>query len=227
MTSTPGSDAPTAATTSPPADPQGTLPRFSRATRAVHWATAALFAVCVLTALALYVGPIAVLVGRRVVVSTIHVYAGLALPVPALVGLLVRTVREDARVLERFGPHDWQWLRSRDRRTGRLPIGKFNAGQKLNAAFTSGAVLVMLVSGVMLWQPDPWPVQYRTGATFVHDWLALLFVVVVLGHLRFAFRDPEARRGMRTGSVSRGWARREHPGWAAEHEPRDGPRSPG
>lgn len=194
------------------------LRRFDATTRTVHWATAALFAVCVLTALALYVGPIAVLVGRRTLVSAIHVYAGLALPVPMLVGLLSRAFRTDVRAMERFGPYDWRWLRSRRRRTGELPIGKFNPGQKLNAAFTAGGIVVMLGTGVMLWQPHPWPVQYRTGATFVHDWLALVFVIVVLGHLRFAFRDPESRRGMRTGRVGRGWAKLHHPGWAAEHE---------
>lgn len=196
-----------------PPTPAADVVRFTGAMRAVHWATAILFGVCVLTALALYVGPIAVLIGRRALVATIHVYAGLALPVPAIVGLVARSVRDDARSLERFGPYDWQWLRRRDRRTGTLPIGKFNAGQKLNAAFTCGAILVLLGTGIVLWQPGPWPVQYRTGATFVHDWLALAFIIVVLGHLRFAFRDPQSRRGMRSGRVARSWARREHPGW--------------
>lgn len=185
----------------------------------MHWATAALFGVCVLTAVALYVGPVAVLVGRRALMATIHIYAGLALPVPAIAGLVARSVRDDARSLERFGPYDWQWLRRPDRRTGKLPIGKFNAGQKLNAAFTCGAILVLLGTGIVLWQPGPWPDTYRTGATFVHDWLALAFIIVVLGHLRFAFRDPEARRGMRSGRVRRSWARREHPGWERSRTP--------
>lgn len=194
------------------------LPRFDQATRLVHWATAAVFGCCVLTALALYVGPIAALVGRRPLVAALHIYAGLALPLPALFGLCAKAFRADARALERFGPHDWSWLLSRDRRLGRLPIGKFNAGQKLNAAFTCGAVLLMLGTGLMMWHPGPWPVSLRTGATFVHDWLALAFVIVVCGHLWFASRDPEARRGMRAGAVRRTWARLHHPGWAAEHD---------
>ncbi|HEX6447808.1 MAG TPA: cytochrome b/b6 domain-containing protein [Streptosporangiales bacterium] len=202
----------------------GVVVRFTWPVRWVHWATAVLFGVCALTAVALYVGPVAILVGHRYVVATVHTYAGLGLPVPALLGILARSVRADARSLERFGPHDWEWFKSADRRTGRLPIGKFNPGQKLNAAFVCGAVLLMLATGIILWLPGPWPVVYRTGATFVHDWLALAFVVVVLGHLRFAFRDPEARRGMRTGVVARSWARREHPGWAASVEAAEPPR---
>jgi formate dehydrogenase subunit gamma len=61
-----------------------------------------------------------------------------------------------------------------------------------------------------------WPLSARTGATFVHDWLAAAVAVVVIGHLHFASRDRDARRGMRTGVVPAAWAEREHRGWAAE-----------
>lgn len=194
----------------------GDVHRFDRVTRWVHWTTAALFACCLVTALALYIGPIATAVGRRPLVSALHVYSGLALPLPILLGLLARAFRANLRTLDRFHKHDWQWLRSRRNRLSHLPVGKFNAGQKLNAAFTAGAILVLLGTGLMLWYPDPWPVYLRTGATFVHDWLALAFVIVVAGHLWFASRDPEARRGMRTGAVSKDWAWLHHPGWAAQ-----------
>jgi formate dehydrogenase subunit gamma len=56
----------------------------------------------------------------------------------------------------------------------------------------------------------------RTGATFVHDATALAVIVVTLGHISFAWADPEARVGLRTGSVSAVWANHEHPLWAAE-----------
>ncbi len=62
----------------------------------------------------------------------------------------------------------------------------------------------------------------RTGATFVHDWLALAVFVVVLGHIYMAYNDSTARRGMRTGAVPVWWARREHSAWAAELAGRDG-----
>ena len=52
----------------------------------------------------------------------------------------------------------------------------------------------MLGSGVMLFWPDPLnlPLPLRVGATFVHDWLALAVFVVVLGHIWYAAREPEA-----------------------------------
>jgi formate dehydrogenase subunit gamma len=199
----------------------GWLDRFSPAERWVHRGTAALLGTCLVTAAFLYVGPLAVLVGRRPLVATVHVWSGYLLPVPLLLGLLSRAVRADLRVLNRWSPADWDWLRSRDRRSGRVRVGKFNAGQKLNAAFIAGAILVMLGTGLVMAHPDPWPVALRTGATFVHDWLALAVLVVVLGHLAYALNDPVARAGLRHGRVPLWWAERDHRAWAdeAEHPP--------
>ncbi|MEN3361036.1 MAG: formate dehydrogenase subunit gamma [Mycobacteriales bacterium] len=192
----------------------GTLERFTQAERWVHRGTAVLLGACLATAAILYFGPLAVLVGRRALVVRVHVLAGLGLPVPALAGWLSAAFRADVRELNRFHPVDGEWLRSRDRRSGRLKVGKFNAGQKLNAAFTVGAIIVMLGTGVIMQYGQHWPLYLRTGATFVHDWLSAAVGVVVLGHLYFAYHDREARRGMRTGQVPASWAQREHRGWA-------------
>ncbi|MEU1403867.1 cytochrome b/b6 domain-containing protein [Streptomyces sp. NPDC005728] len=199
-----------------PAPPSARIRRFSRAERWVHRTTAALMGVCVLTAACLYIPQLAVLVGRRALVVRIHEYAGLALPVPVLLGLASRAFRTDLRFLNRFGPHDRMWLRAalvRDKRRSSRPAGKFNAGQKVYAAWIAGATLVMLGTGLMMWFTHLTPLMWRTSATFVHDWLALTIGVVLAGHIGMALGDPEARRGLRTGSVSREWAKREHPLW--------------
>lgn len=200
-------DAPAAATT---------VRRFSRAERWVHRTTAALMGVCVLTAACLYIPELAELVGRRALVVTVHEWAGLALPVPVLAGLASRAFRGDLRLLNRFGPHDRVWLRAalrRDKRRAARPAGKFNAGQKIYAAWIAGATLVMLGTGLIMWFTHLTPLVWRTSATFVHDWLALTVGIVLAGHIGMALADPEARRGMRTGSVSGEWAEREHPLW--------------
>ncbi|MBA2946463.1 cytochrome b/b6 domain-containing protein [Streptomyces himalayensis] len=190
--------------------------RFTRAERWVHRTTAALMSVCVATAASLYVPQLAELVGRRALVVILHEWSGLLLPVPALAGLASRAFRADLRLLNRFGPHDRRWLRAvvrRDRRPESRPAGKFNAGQKTYAAWTAGAVLVMLGTGLLMWFTHLTPLVWRTGATFVHDWLALTIGIVLAGHIGMALADPEARRGLRTGSVDREWAKREHPLW--------------
>ncbi|MDT0389910.1 cytochrome b/b6 domain-containing protein [Streptomyces sp. DSM 41921] len=190
--------------------------RFTPAQRRVHRTTAVLMGVCVATAACLYVPQLAELVGRRALVVTLHVWAGLALPVPVLAGLASRAFRADLGRLNRFGPHDRTWLRAalhRDRRHASRPAGKFNAGQKIYAAWVAGASVVMLATGLMMWLTHLTPLLWRTSATFVHDWLALTLGIVLAGHIGMALADPEARRGMRTGSVSREWADREHPLW--------------
>ena len=190
--------------------------RFSRAERYLHRSIAGLTFVLLATAAVLYLPSISVLVGNRPLVSDIHVIAGFALPIPIVLALFSRAFRRDADSLNRFTPSDWQWLRSRDRRSGRIPVGKFNAGQKLNSAFTLGWILVMLLTGSIMFFNSYFPDDIRTGATFVHDWLTLLIVVVVGGHIYMAMGDAEARVGMRTGEVSEDWAKREHPEWVSE-----------
>ena len=85
---------------------------------------------------------------------------------PFLLGLASRAFRADLRRLNRFGPHDRTWLRAarrRDRRPASRPAGKFNAGQKVYAAWIAGAVLVMLATGLLMWftASDPAGVAYE------------------------------------------------------------------
>ncbi|AZS88213.1 formate dehydrogenase [Streptomyces griseoviridis] len=190
--------------------------RFGPAQRWTHRTTAALMGVCVVTAACLYVPQFAELVGRRDLLVRVHEWAGLALPLPVLAGLASRALRADLGHLNRFGPHDTVWLRAalrRDKRRSARPAAKFNAGQKLYAAWIAGATLVMLGTGLLMWFTHLTPLVWRTSATFVHDWLALTVGVVLAGHIGMALGDPESRKGLRTGRVSRSWAEREHPLW--------------
>lgn len=199
-----------------PEDPPASLLRFTRPSRWVHGVTAALMLVCILTAAVLYNGSLAVLVGHRYVVEQVHVWCGFALPVPLIVGLVSRSYRTDLRRLNRFGPRDWQWLRSRSRRDGHIRVGKFNAGQKLNAALSAGAIAALLTSGTVMYLTNVTRLSWRSGATFVHDWFALAVGLLVAGHIVYALRDPVALRSLVTGRVPVRWARREHAEWADE-----------
>jgi len=190
------------------------LERFDRVERYAHWTTASLFGICMLTGAALYAGPISTLVGQRALVRMLHVSAGLALPVPLLVGVAGRwgrKLRADVHRLGRFDDEDRRWLRRGSRPDARL--GKFNPGQKLNAAFLGSAIVVMLASGIVLKWFSLFALDTRVGATFVHDWVALGIWLSVLGHIYLALRDPTALNAMLHGHVPVGWARRERPRW--------------
>lgn len=193
------------------------LERFTAAQRWAHRGLAVLMGICIVTAALLYVDPLSALVGQRSAIATVHFGAGLLLPVPLAVAWFASaSFRRDAGRLNRFHPDDWEWLRSSDRRSGRIPVGKFNAGQKLNSAFTLGAILVLFGTGLMLHYFALFTDDVRTGATFTHDLFAAAVVIVAGGHVWMAARDPEARRGMRTGAVARAWAELEHGAWAEE-----------
>jgi formate dehydrogenase subunit gamma len=215
-----------AATTRPPERATRTgalLLRFDRVERAVHWINAVLFLILVVTGAALYLEPIGALIGRRALVEDIHVYTGLALPIPLIIGLCGwwgRGLRADLRRFNRWTKDDRAWLRAlfqarteRRQRMKVIRVGKFNAGQKLNAAFIAGAALVLLGTGVIMRWYHPWPLDWRTGATFVHDWLALSVGLIILGHIGMALRDWDALRAMVVGTISRAWAKRHAPAW--------------
>lgn len=98
-------------------------------------------------------------------------------------------------------------------------MGKFNAGQKINAIFVAGCIPLMLATGSIMRWFDPFPVAWRTGATFVHDWLALALLAVVIGHIAKALAEPIALRAMRVGSVPADHVRVHHPRWWRELNP--------
>jgi formate dehydrogenase subunit gamma len=200
--------------------------RFDRVERTVHWLNASLFLILIVTGAALYFTPLIALVGRRRLIEQVHLYAGLSLPLPLLLGVAGnwgRNLRGDVSRINRWTEADLEWIRglvdtaSGRRQTASRPrLGKFNAGQKLNAAFVAGGGLVMLGTGALLHWYVPFPLSWRAGATFVHNWVAVIFVVVIVGHITLAIADREVLRAMVGGRVSRAWAARHAPAWLEE-----------
>lgn len=191
------------------------ITRFSRASRAAHWLNAIGFFVLVSTGAVMWGAPGTQWVGYRQVVRNVHFIAGLLVLVPLVVGWLAsRDVRDDVRRLARWSLDDRRWWFRSQRR--RVRLGKFNPGQKANAAFTFAALLTLLGTGFMLKWPDPFGDDLRAGATAVHDWTSYALGLVVIGHIFMALRDRESLRGMAQGTVSDSWARTERPRWHAE-----------
>jgi formate dehydrogenase subunit gamma len=205
----------------PPPREDARIERFTRAERYIHWVTTVLMLALIATGAVLYNDQLAIYTGHRQFIAVVHLYCGFALPIPMAAGVFSKACRADARRLNRHTTQDRLWLRHRAWKHGRveqygLKVGKFNAGQKLNAAFQCGAILVMAGTGTIMWFQNLASVSARTGATFVHDWLALAIGFVIIGHVWFAMGDRHARAGMRRGTVPRSWAEQEHRLWADE-----------
>jgi formate dehydrogenase gamma subunit len=195
------------------------LARFDVGERVLHWLNAVLMLTLLATGSALYIPPISQLVGQRQVVLAIHVYVGIGIPFPLLLTAVARrwgaAFRADARRLNRWTADDKRWLRTRGR-DRLVHSGKFNAGQKLNAAFTVGTIVVMLATGLIMRFPNEWPLSWRTGATFVHDWVYLAAAIAIAGHILYALNDSDSLRSMWSGSIPSSWARRHAPRWYEE-----------
>jgi formate dehydrogenase subunit gamma len=84
----------------------------------------------------------------------------------------------------------------------------------------------MLASGSIMKWFGPFPLSWRTGATFVHDWLAFFLVITITGHIGYALRDGDALRAMVRGWIPASWARRHAPRWWDELNPPEAPSAP-
>ena len=190
--------------------------RFSRAERALHWVLALGFLALLASGLVLYLPELSVLVARRPLVKTLHLYSGIAWLVALALVLALGRKRLTAtlRELDRFDADDRAWLRGR-----RSSPGKFNAGQKLNAALTAAFTLLFAVPGFLLWYGER-NTRFRFASTILlHDGLMYVSLLLLVGHLYLALLRPATRhslRGITTGYVRADWARRRHPKWIAE-----------
>lgn len=210
-----------------PARAQRGVVRFDAFERWAHWASAVLFTVLIVTAIPLYFGSLFGVMVPRFAVEQLHLWAGLALPVPVVAVLLTpggRRLRRDVRRVNDWTIAELAWLRSWGREA--LEADKFNPAQKLNAIVVSASSVVLLVTGVILKWFNLVPVSWRGGATFVHDAFAWLLAIVVAGHVVMAVTHPEALRSMVRGRVSESWAARHAPRWLAERDGRDALESP-
>jgi formate dehydrogenase subunit gamma len=175
---------------------------------------AAAFFVMLATGLILYLPALLTAVGRRPFMKDVHVYTALAW-ICALVLVVVlgdrRALARAARELDVFDADDRRWLRG-----GGVPQGRFNAGQKLNAALTAAFAFLFAVSGFLLWYGER-DTRFRLGGTIVlHDALTYVSVLLLVGHLYLAVIHPRTRhslRGIVLGDVREEWAREHHRKW--------------
>ncbi|HET7045028.1 MAG TPA: cytochrome b/b6 domain-containing protein [Gaiellaceae bacterium] len=190
------------------------LRRFSRTERMLHWVHASAFLTLLATGLILYVPRLAETVGRRPQVKDVHLWTAVAWAAAIVLVVAVGDragLRRTLRELDLFDDDDRLWLR-------RIPArqGRFNAGQKLNAALTASFAVLFAASGVLLWLGER-DTRFRFASTvLLHDGLMYVSLVLLIGHLYLAVIHPATRhslRGMTVGTVRRDWAEEHHAKW--------------
>lgn len=193
------------------------LRRFSRTERAVHWVHAGAFFVLLGSGLVLYLPVLSEFVSRRPLVKGVHIYTAIAWLVALVLIAVVgdrRGLRRTLRELDLFDSDDRRWLVGRH-----VPQGRFNAGQKVNAALTGAFAVLFAVSGFLLWYGER-DTRFRFVSTILlHDGLMYVALVLLVGHLYLALIYPRTRhslRGMTLGTVREDWAREHHAKWVDE-----------
>lgn len=195
------------------------IERFSRTERAAHWVHATAFLALLATGLALYFPSLSELVGRRALLKDLHVYTAVAWVIGLTLVVVLgdrRRIRRTLHELDVYDADDILWLQRYPR-----PQGRFNAGQKVNAALTGAFAVLFAVSGSLLWLGERDHRFQFASTILLHDWLTFFSLVLLVGHLYLALIYPATRhalRGMTTGSVRRDWAARHHEKWVREQE---------
>lgn len=196
--------------------------RFGATERWLHWTLAVSFLLTLATGLGLYFAGLEKLLGGRETVRVVHRFAGAAtVLLPLLVALLGdrRAVRRDLHAIDVWSAADRRWLRGwLWRRVGgrdELPAqGRFNAGQKANSILTGVAIALLAVTGVLVFPGIHPPFQIVSNARDLHNWVWIVFVPVLAGHVFLAALYGPTRpglRGMLDGQVPRDWLEEHHP----------------
>ncbi|MDA8050536.1 MAG: formate dehydrogenase subunit gamma [Rhodospirillales bacterium] len=186
--------------------------------RIAHWIVALCFILLGLSGLALFYPPfffLTALFGGGETARLLHPWLGIVL-VAGYLWLFVRFVSASVPA-----PEDMTWmLRLGDAMSGReenLPeIGKFNPGQKLYFWGMAILILVLLASGIIIWNAyfataTSIPTQ-RIGL-LVHSIAAILAILGFIVHVHMVTWEPGTLRAMVRGSVTGGWGWKHHRKW--------------
>lgn len=197
----------------------GEVPRYSAAERTNHWIVAILFILLAASGLAFFHPSfyfLAWLLGGGAWARILHPFLGVLMFVFFL--FMVMRYWED-NVIQ---PYDREWRKHlRDvinNRESNLPeIGKYNIGQKQLFWTMVVTMVLLLVSGIMLWRPyfaDFFPVVAIRVAAVVHMLAAFVLIVGIVVHIYAAlFWVKGSLRAMTRGTVTHAWAKHHHPLW--------------
>ena len=198
-----------------------TVRRYKGYTRLNHWVTAGSLIVLALSGLALFHPALYFLTGLFGGGQTtrwLHPFVGVLLFFSFLL-LFVQMWRLN---LPQAGDGTWM-AHLGDVMKGHeenLPeIGKYNAGQKMVFWAMTGLILVLIATGVMIWQqyfPDLVSIPTRRIAVAVHALAAVGILFVFILHVYAAFWTRGTIRAMTRGTVTGGWAFRHHRKWLRE-----------
>jgi formate dehydrogenase subunit gamma len=195
--------------------------RYRAGTRINHWIVAISFVLVALSGLALFHPALfwlANLFGGGPWSRILHPFIGCVMVVAFL--LLGSQLWRDNYLQLR----DWTWLqRINDvvsNREQNLPeVGRYNAGQKLLFFTIVACLIVLLLSGLVIWR-SYFSALFFIGvirlAALLHAFFAFVLICAIIVHIYAAIWVKGSIRAMTRGWVSPGWAWKHHRAWFRE-----------
>lgn len=199
--------------------PNGRVVRYTFPERLMHWMAGLSYVYLLLTGLAFWTPWLfwlAVVLGGATLSRELHPWAGVIFVISVI--WMFRVWSSQMRTTER--DKEWwhsvgHYIRNED---DQVPDeGRFNAGQKLLFWGFFWCGLVLLLSGLILWEPHwiPWNLHaLRLIAVIVHPIAALVTIALFMIHVYMGTAiEPGAFASIVRGDVSRKWAARYHKAW--------------
>jgi formate dehydrogenase subunit gamma len=200
---------------------QSMIDRYTSGERILHWVTAITFFLLAASGLAFFHPSmfwLTGLLGGGTWARILHPFLGVVMFV-AFMLMAVKFWHHNV-----LSGNDRKWLgqigdviANRDDRVP--PIGRYNPGQKILFWVLLASMIVLLVSGVAIWQPYFAPSfsigTVRFGA-LMHALGGLALILLIIVHVYSSFWVKGSSEGMLSGKVSRAWAKAHHPKWYEE-----------
>ncbi len=198
-----------------------TVSRYRGFIRANHWITALSLILLLLSGLAFFHPSLYFLTGLFGGGQTarwLHPVIGVVLFVSFMV-MFIQLWR-----LNLPTPDDRKWLNQigdvvKGNEENLPELGKYNAGQKFIFWGMTLLIVVLIVSGVMIWEQffgDLVSIPTRRWAVLTHALAAVAIILVFILHVYAAFWTRGTLRAMTRGTVTGGWAYRHHRKWLRE-----------
>jgi formate dehydrogenase subunit gamma len=192
------------------------LQRYTAPERANHWVLGICFVLLALSGLAFFhpaFFPLTQLFGGGVWTRILHPFAGV------LMALSFASMFLRFAALNKMTDVDREWLSRAgelvDGNDHNMPEqGKYNGGQKIMFWVIAMCMLLLLVSGILLWRAYfSFPVDLVRLGALAHAFAAAVMIGMMLVHIYAAIWVRGTIRAMVYGTVTRAWAKQHHRAW--------------
>lgn len=205
--------------------------RFNQSARITHWGHTITFLLCLFSGLVLYVDAswpwLAVILGGNNGAGLIHRIAAVGLTFFIFFFVLfdfkgiIRWIKD----ILRFGKNDIIFimkfpLEFLGFEVNMPPQTRFNGGEKGNSIVTPTMVILLVLSGYIMWFPEFFPTALVRIAYPTHDIAMVIATCMVCMHAYLGSLHPgsgESFWGMWKGTVRKDWAEHHHKIWHDEN----------